>query len=941
MATMHTKFRKLFITFVSVLVASSLIAPTAYAAPGDLDLTFGSQGISGVYTISDYDSQMVTDASGNIYVVAKKYGVSYATDIVVYKMNASGTLVWTGTGMKAFDFSSNDSPYDIALDSVGRIYVVGATLSEPFIMRLTTEGILDSSFGTGGKIQWQPSETTYNSFRSISIDSGDTIYVTGFGSFGYTSPNRTVKNSFVASFTTDGSVNTAFSDDGYVFIPPSTYEDYLYDSAIDNNGKIVVAGNWRYRDDWAPTGSYTQFLMARINVDGTFDGTFGSGGILKEPRNNLRGWWRDINIDSDNNYLLTGMTYETSSQQRWNVAFDKYSDAGVNLLSKTFDIGIYDDGRFVSQGPNGTIYIGAKTTYSVGSSSWMATVFMRIDSAGRLDQSFGVGGVTNKYNHYALTAGATVTGGLYGLVVNGDNITEVIKFSSPNFASEPLSIGTNISSEQVGLTWNLPLTDGGSAITDYQVEFSRDNLTWSQFSEGLSLTRSATVTSLTPNTSYYFRVAAITANGMGMYAYTPQIVTALPTVPGAPSLSCSISVLQVSLAWSPSQSGGRFETGYLIQRKLGSGEWADLTSKIPSVLTHSETTNSSQSGDVSYRLRSSNDGGNSDWSSVCTVTVPSVPSAPSSVTNPSLSGLNMNLTWSAPANGGIQIDSYEIEKRIGLSGSWTQVYNSGPIGAGTQTYSETKLLSNSGEIHYYRLRAINAVGNSTWSSTYSLQVPSVPTSPTSIIATANTSEVTISWSNPGNFETSSPLTYAFQITNNGITWSDFTPSSYPSAASAVFDSAISGTNYRFRVKSVNTFGESAWSSSSNLIQLATPTPPPTTPPTTPPGNTTVIINTPEVVINTPAVTVYSPTVSVGAKLSATSIATGLGVAIPSKAKTTVAIAKTSKKFCKVSGGKVVGIKSGPCVATVTVQAPKPKKGKKPAAVKKSVTVQIS
>jgi hypothetical protein len=116
---------------------------------------------------------------------------------------------------------------------------------------------------------------------------------------------------------------------------------------------------------------------------------------------------------------------------------------------------------------------------------------------------------------------------------------------------------------------------------------------------------------------------------------------------------------------------------------------------------------------------------------------------------------------------------------------------------------------------------------------------------------------------------------------------------------------------------------------------------PTTPPTTPPGNTTVIINTPEVVINTPAVTIYAPTVSVGAKLSATSIATGLGVTIPKKAKITVVIAKSSKKFCKVKSGKVVGIKSGPCVATVTVQASKPKKGKKPAPVKKSVTVQIS
>jgi hypothetical protein len=38
---------------------------------------------------------------------------------------------------------------------------------------------------------------------------------------------------------------------------------------------------------------------------------------------------------------------------------------------------------------------------------------------------------------------------------------------------------------------------------------------------------------------------------------------------------------------------------------------------------------------------------------------------------------------------------------------------------------------------------------------------------------------------------------------------------------------------------------------------------------------------------------------------------------------------------------VIGIKSGLCVATVSVQAPKPKKGKKPALVKKTVTIKIS
>lgn len=99
--------------------------------------------------------------------------------------------------------------------------------------------------------------------------------------------------------------------------------------------------------------------------------------------------------------------------------------------------------------------------------------------------------------------------------------------------------------------------------------------------------------------------------------------------------------------------------------------------------------------------------------------------------------------------------------------------------------------------------------------------------------------------------------------------------------------------------------------------------------------------TPEAATNTPAVAVYSPRISVGGKLSAKPIAAGLGIAGPSKSKISLTISKSSKKYCKIKSGKVVGIKAGSCVVNITVQAPKPKKGKKPAAVKKSVTVQIS
>ena len=307
--------------------------------------------------------------------------------------------------------------------------------------------------------------------------------------------------------------------------------------------------------------------------------------------------------------------------------------------------------------------------------------------------------------------------------------------------------------------------------------------------------------------------------------------------------------------------------------------------------------------------------------------LPVTPSLSASNTN-----LSISLSWPAPTIGTEFITGFKVQRKLG-AGTWADLGT-----YGSNVTSATEVLSGSqNSAVLYRIATVYDTGQTDWSSEASLAIPTIPLAVTSVNATGDSTKITIDWTAHANASTTGSVSFTIEATTDGLTWISISPSRFPTATSAVFDAAISGVNYRFRIKVVNAIAESTWSATSNSIQLTSPS----TPPTAPPGNTTVIINTPEVVINTPAVTVYAPTVSVGAKLSATSLATGLGVAIPSKAKTTVAIAKSSKKFCKVSGGKVVGIKSGPCVATVTVQAPKPKKGKKPVPVKKSVTVQIS
>lgn len=72
----------------------------------------------------------------------------------------------------------------------------------------------------------------------------------------------------------------------------------------------------------------------------------------------------------------------------------------------------------------------------------------------------------------------------------------------------------------VSLTWTAPVSDGGSAITDYVIQWSEDDgsPSWTTFTDTTSTTPSVTVTGLTNNTAYIFRVAAVNAIGQGSYS---------------------------------------------------------------------------------------------------------------------------------------------------------------------------------------------------------------------------------------------------------------------------------------------------------------------------------------------------------------------------------------------------------------------------------------
>ena len=167
-----------------------------------------------------------------------------------------------------------------------------------------------------------------------------------------------------------------------------------------------------------------------------------------------------------------------------------------------------------------------------------------------------VTGLTNGTSYLFRVAAVNLAGtGTYSA-----NSSALIPATVPN---APTALTATFGSTSVALAWTAPST-GGTAITDYVVQYSTDNSNWTTFSDTVSTTASVTVTGLTNYSTYYFRVAAINAVGTGAYSSS---VTSVPGVsPGAPTLTTPTpGNTQVVLSWTASAATAASITDWIVQ----------------------------------------------------------------------------------------------------------------------------------------------------------------------------------------------------------------------------------------------------------------------------------------------------------------------------------------------------------------------------------------
>jgi hypothetical protein len=186
--------------------------------------------------------------------------------------------------------------------------------------------------------------------------------------------------------------------------------------------------------------------------------------------------------------------------------------------------------------------------------------------------------------------------------------------------SAPTGLVATASNGSVGLSWSAG-SNGGSAITDYLVEYSADGSTWSTFADGTSSNTSATVTGLTNGTAYSFRVSAINSVNTGVAS---SVVSATPNVPPTPTgLTATPGNASVTLSWTAGTYGGPEVTDYVIQYSTDESTWLTFTDGT-SAATSATVSGLTNGTTYFFRVSAANSLGTSTASS----TVSTIPVAP-------------------------------------------------------------------------------------------------------------------------------------------------------------------------------------------------------------------------------------------------------------------------------------------------------------------------
>ena len=360
----------------SKIVAAGPSSLARYNSDGTLDSSFAQTGslrtgISAGFLGDACDVALPPD--GSIVVVGvKDNGSATGEDFAVQRYTASGTAdpnFGTG-GTVTTDFNgSTDRAYAVAVQPDGKIVVAGHATNaartgiDIALARYTSDGSLDPSFGTAGRVTTAIPGAASFGFAATLDHQGRIVLAARVSAGGGDEIG-------VARYGADGALDQSFDDDG-IAVTAFGLGAIPHGVAVDDQDRIVVVGQ---SQSTLPAGR-SDIALTRFGAAGRVDTTFDGDGLVTtdfpDPATGTSHdeFGRDLALQSDGGIVVVGVAqldrgadFALARHHSDGSLDPSFGDAG--RLTVDFHAG-FDSGRDVAIQPDGGIVaVGSATNVS-------------------------------------------------------------------------------------------------------------------------------------------------------------------------------------------------------------------------------------------------------------------------------------------------------------------------------------------------------------------------------------------------------------------------------------------------------------------------------------------------------------------------------------------------------------------------------------------------
>ena len=301
--------------------------------------------------------------------------------------------------VKTFYGNSNDNPGDLKISKSGNIYISGTFENdsikiEDYVLYAPVQNRVNyfiAKLDTSGHCLWANfifSDTIYDNFSNIAIDSNENIYFTSSFSMGfdinptaitqYLSPINGFRSIMLSKYDSNGVFDYGFQIKDSATFPKSIYLE------IDNNQDIILSSTLFGQSDFDPDPTNTYFLQANSEViREAFIAKYSSfGNFIWAYKFDEQTFGileiNDLTTDTHNNIIITGYIFASvdmninspsinlyNSNGSWDYFLAKYSPSADLLWA--FNVGSWTNERGVQVSTNeyDSIFVGGEMRSNV------------------------------------------------------------------------------------------------------------------------------------------------------------------------------------------------------------------------------------------------------------------------------------------------------------------------------------------------------------------------------------------------------------------------------------------------------------------------------------------------------------------------------------------------------------------------------------------------